>query len=155
MDCRSSLSLAIKKGMVANSNKKRFLNFSVALSIFNPCEHKCIALTFYKKCIIIAETRWAIGPAALLVSYWLEAFSCKYFLFTHPVRNLKTPWEVDRQVSPSIWPFPKMFPYTVKIAHKVFNTLCTFSTGSPISTRCWPKGLKDSNLRAHFSIVST
>jgi hypothetical protein len=69
--------------MVANSNKKRFLNFSVALSIFNPCEHKCIALTkLYKKCIILAEKQWAIGPE-------LSLFPIGWKLF---LENISSSW---------------------------------------------------------------
>ncbi len=41
------------------------------LILTNPSEHKSfVAITFYK-CLVLANTG---GPAALLVSYWLEAF---------------------------------------------------------------------------------
>jgi hypothetical protein len=103
-----------------------FLRFSILINI------KALLQQILLKCLILVETRWKLGQATLLVSYWLEAFSCGFFLVTQPMKTSGTWWERARwvsllfgfspkclnyskhcgEVSSSLWAFPKMVPNT-------------------------------------------
>jgi hypothetical protein len=88
----------------------------------------------FPKCLSLGETRWALGTAALLVSYWLKAFSCGFFLFGQQMKTSGDTVGNGPYRSPFLFGlFSKCLPYILIFAHKVFNTLWAYPKGSSIA----------------------
>jgi hypothetical protein len=96
----------VGKSYIGEETSLGFLNFCVASSVLILTLSMRYFNKIFPKCLSLGETRWALGTAALLVSYWLKAFSCGFFLFG---QQMKTSGDTVGN-GPSSWAFLKMSP---------------------------------------------
>jgi hypothetical protein len=72
-------------------NRWGFFNFSVPYLIFSPSK-AVFQINFIQKLLLLAKTRWASSPVALIVSYLLEAFFVNFSSSHSQLKHLETQW---------------------------------------------------------------
>jgi hypothetical protein len=94
-------------------------------------------------------------PTALLVSYWLEAFSCTFFFFVQPMKT--SGYTVGNRPSGRLfkfWTFPKMSPQLCTHCPQILQySLDFYQRVSSTNRSKWPKCLSN-NVQAHFPSAS-
>jgi hypothetical protein len=128
---------SIIKGRTSNN-----LKFVRCFSHFNKFNKASGLLGNGQKCLIYAKTRRPRGPAGLLISSKLAAFSYRFFIFMQPMNRLDSPWGNNGPNGSQLLFgfFPKCLHCSVINADKGWlrNSL-GFPNGSPIPLRLWPK----------------